>query len=107
MTDIPELHTNPWDEKPPQPEQQEQQPEQQEPFSFDQVSRAANDGADLVTGGLDLGDRDRDLINIVVNAILSLLKNPAMTLDDVLNENWQADGDDETAAEMVRSWWDW
>lgn len=85
--------------------QQEQQ--QQQTYSYDQVSRAANDGADLVTGGLDLGERDTDLINVVVNATLSLLQHPEMSLDDVLNANWEPDDDHETAAEMVRSWWDW
>ena len=49
----------------------------------------------------------RPLVNIVVNAILSLLQHPGMTLDEVFEANWDADEDHDTAAEMVRSWWDW
>jgi hypothetical protein len=73
------------------------------------ASRAINTGADLVIDGLDLGERDSDLVNIVANAIGHALRNPDVTeLDDVLNANWQCEDDQyETAAQWVRSWWDW
>jgi hypothetical protein len=59
-------------------------------YTRDQVSRAVNDGTDLV---MELGDgeRDSDLLNLAANAALTLLDNPAATLDDVILANYQAD----------------
>lgn len=71
-------------------------------FSLEELSTAANEGADLVLGGLDLDDRDTDLINLVVNAIVTVAKDPMVDdLDTVIETNY------ETPADEVRSWWDW
>lgn len=71
-------------------------------YSYSQVSEAVNQGASLVTGDtvIYLSDRDYDLINLVVNAALSALDNPSITLDDVIVNNYSVQ-----PAE-VRSWLD-
>lgn len=82
-------------------------------YTHDQVSRAANDGASLVQNDPDiyLSNRDHDVINVVVNTIMSLLTEPGMTLSDVLRANWDyltPDPDDDESsldpAEYVRGW---
>ncbi|MCS0601121.1 hypothetical protein NX794_07735 [Streptomyces sp. LP11] len=71
-------------------------------FTLEQLTDAANGGADLVLDGLDLGDRDRDLINLVVNAIVTVGEDPLVDdLDTVIETQY------ETSPEEVRSWWDW
>lgn len=67
-------------------------------FTREQVSRAVNDGADLVSDTLSLGELETDLINVVVNAALAKLDNPNVDFDTVVEENF--DGD-------PRGWWDW
>jgi hypothetical protein len=67
-------------------------------FTRDQVSRAVNDGADLVSEALSLGELETDLINLIVNAALSKLDNPDVDFDTMIEENF--DGD-------PRTWWDW
>lgn len=82
-------------------------------YTKDEIHNAVNAGVDLVGDELTnggLGERDTDLLNIAAKAILSLLDNPGMSLDDVLDENW---GDEEEGSrqipprEYIRKWWDW
>ena len=69
-------------------------------FTRAQVEQAANAGADLVRDGLDIGDRDTDLINLVVNAALTMLDEPGISdLDDVIRRCY------ETEPAEVRGWW--
>jgi hypothetical protein len=68
-------------------------------YSREQVERAVNAGADLVRDGTPAGERETDLINLVVNAALTLLDQPGLTLDEVMDASY-----DGGAAE-VRSWW--
>ncbi|MGW7434701.1 hypothetical protein [Streptomyces sp. NPDC054849] len=71
-------------------------------FSLRELTTAANGGADLVLDGLDLGDRDRDLINLVVNAIVTVAEDPQVDdLDSVIETNYDESPED------VRNWWDW
>ena len=67
----------------------------------DQVSQAVNDGAELVIhdDGLQVGERETDLINLVVNAAMTLLDKPGTTLDQVMDSNYEG------GAARVRSWW--
>lgn len=67
-------------------------------FTRDQVSRAVNDGADLVSDALSLGESETDLINLIVNAALSKLDNPDVDFDTMIEENFDSD---------PRTWWDW
>jgi len=63
---------------------------------------AVNAAADLVHDGLGLGDRDMDVLNLVVNATATLIDNPDATLDDVITEQYSTD------PEELRGWWgDW
>ncbi|WP_205327050.1 hypothetical protein [Glycomyces sp. YM15] len=71
-------------------------------YTRDQVSTAVNAGADTIKDALELGERDADLINLIVNAALTCLDRPDASFDDVVNENYG-----ETTPEDVRGWWDW
>ena len=68
-------------------------------YTREQVLDAVNGGSDLVRTALDLGDRDDDLLNLVVNAVMSVLDNPETDLDSAIRENYQ------TEPSAVLSWW--
>jgi hypothetical protein len=63
-----------------------------------EVAIAVNAGVDLILDGFDCGERDSDLIGLVVNAAMTLLDNPSATLGDVLAGSYDS-------PEEVRSWW--
>lgn len=67
-------------------------------FTRDQVSAAVNAGAEMVLDVVDNDERDTDLVNLVVNATLTLLIEPSADLDDVIAENYEATPD------KVRGW---
>ncbi|MEU3599645.1 hypothetical protein ABZ714_13105 [Streptomyces sp. NPDC006798] len=69
----------------------------------ERIEQAVNEGADVVLDGLDLGDRDRDLLGLTVCAIVYQIFHPApgSELDDVIREHY------EDSPEEVRKWWDW
>lgn len=80
-------------------------------YTRDQVSAAVNSAAELVLNDEELfpyedsdSIRIHTFIDLVVNAAMSLLDDPGMSLDDVMNSCWQADDPDEDAAPMVRGW---
>lgn len=68
-------------------------------YSREQVSEAVNAGADLVRDDLDVDGRDVDLINLIVNAALTLLDEPGLSLDDVIKRCY------DTEPAEVRGWW--
>jgi hypothetical protein len=70
-------------------------------YTHRQVSDAVTAGVDLVHDELDLGERDQDLLNLAVNAIMTQLADASADLDDVIRENYNDDSVD------VRQWWDW
>jgi hypothetical protein len=70
-------------------------------YTPEQVATAVNAGADVVKDALDVGERDTDLINLVVNAALVCLKQPEADFDDVVKANYTETPDE------VRGWWDW
>lgn len=72
-------------------------------LTLDRVERLVNEGADIVLAELDLGDRDRDLLGLVVCSTIHLLREgkPSAELDDVIKKHYTS-----TPAE-VRDWWDW
>ncbi|OLF13489.1 hypothetical protein [Actinophytocola xanthii] len=63
------------------------------------ISAAVHAGADLVQDELDLGERDQDLIHLIVNAATMHLDNPDVSFDDVVRATF----DRPPAA--VRGWW--
>ncbi|MEU2366190.1 hypothetical protein ABZ616_36520 [Streptomyces noursei] len=67
-------------------------------WTREDISNAVNNGVDLVNDELG-SERDTDLMNIVVNAVMTLLENPHYTLDEVIQECYDED------PEEVRSWW--
>jgi hypothetical protein len=68
-------------------------------YSREQVAEALNAGADLVRDGLEAGERDADLINLVVKAALTLLDEPGLSLDEVIGRCYDAE------PAVVRGWW--
>lgn len=61
-------------------------------YTRDEVSAAVNAGAGLVLSDPDLYISEgsgNSLVNLAANAMLSLLDNPAMSLNDVIRANWQ------------------
>ncbi|MFJ7205594.1 hypothetical protein ACIQWR_18905 [Streptomyces sp. NPDC098789] len=67
-------------------------------WTREDIATAVNAGADLVTAELG-SERDQDLMNMVVNAVLHILENPNASLDEVIRENYEEE------PEEVRSWW--
>ncbi|MCX2949923.1 hypothetical protein [Lentzea sp. NEAU-D7] len=68
-------------------------------YTRDQVLAAVNNGSDLVRTALELGDRDDDLLNLVVNTVMSVLDDPETDLDSAIRENYETDPSE------VLSWW--
>jgi hypothetical protein len=62
----------------------------QKTWTDEEVTKAMNAGADRVLDdeGTGLSDRDRDLINLVVNAQGYVLDHPDATLDDVIEATY-------------------
>lgn len=73
----------------------------EEAYTYEYVLAMANRAADLVSDGLQLPDCGRrDVVNLVVNALGSLLKDPEMaSLDDVIRDNY-----DPPDPAQVRAW---
>lgn len=72
------------------------------PYTWHQVWEALDKAVELL--GADVigsGERDGDLMGLVKATALGVLNNPAITLDQVLNEEYADDG----GAEGVREWW--
>jgi hypothetical protein len=69
-------------------------------YTYGEVLDIANKAADLVIKELGLPDCGRrDVVNLVVNAIGSLMENPeTASLDEVIRDNYSAE------PEEVRSW---
>jgi hypothetical protein len=67
-------------------------------FTRDEVSTAVNNGVDLVSGGVGLSDSGQDLLNLVVNAAMSALDDPAVTLDVAIASSYDED------PETVKGW---
>ncbi|MFD9563365.1 hypothetical protein [Streptomyces sp. NPDC059994] len=68
-------------------------------WTREDISSAVNAGVDLVAEELAGSERDQDLMNMVVNAVMHILENPNTSLDEVIRENYEED------PEEVRSWW--
>jgi hypothetical protein len=69
----------------------------------DQVDAAVHAASALLAdtpGGLGLGERDSDLLDLHAAAVMHLLGDPDATLDQVIEQNY----DGKTPAE-VRGWW--
>lgn len=64
------------------------------------IQEHANAGADLVIDALDLGDRDTDLINLVVNAACHVSEQPEASFDAMVRAKYDTDPNE------VRDWWD-
>lgn len=70
-------------------------------YTPDEVRTAVSAGATLVMNGLTLSDEEHDLISLVVNAALTVLDQPDITLDGVMDANYEG------GSAKVRSWWGW
>lgn len=65
-------------------------------YAYGEVMRIANHAVDMVADDLDLSDSGaRDVVNLVVNAIGSLLRNPdTASLDQVIRDNYSEDSEE-------------
>jgi hypothetical protein len=69
-------------------------------YTEEEVSKAVNAGIDLVRDEVGDSERDSDLLNLAVNAVMTLLEHPGegLTLDDVIESNYESSPDE------VRGW---
>lgn len=65
----------------------------------ERIRAALDAGINLVRDGLALGERDDDLLDLAATASLALLREPSLTLDEVIRAAY-----DQTPAQ-VRQWW--
>jgi hypothetical protein len=72
-----------------------------QPITCEAVMRVANEAADRVISEMEWGGgtREQDAINLVVNMLGTILEHPDVTVDEVMDANF--DG----GADAVRSWW--
>lgn len=63
------------------------------------LSTALNSGADMLERELVLGERDQDLITLMVNAALARLDDPTVSFEDMVSENFDC------LPCEVRGWW--
>lgn len=70
------------------------------PYTKEQVTEAVNNGVNVIRDALDLSEPFEDLLNLAVNAIVTVLETPEAALDQVIEANY-AESPDE-----VRGWWD-
>lgn len=68
-------------------------------YTLPDITTALHAGADLIQSELDLGERDEDLIGLVVEAALSCLDDPDTSLDHVVRDTYDYPPDE------VRGWW--
>lgn len=68
-------------------------------YTREQVVAALNASADLVHHELNLSDRDGDLLNLMVNAVATLLDGQAADFDAVVTTNYSA------PPHEVCEWW--
>jgi hypothetical protein len=79
-----------------------------DPLTPEEVMRVVNEAANVVIDEMGWGNdatREADAVNLLVNVFGAMLGNPDTTVEEVMNVNYQGDG--ESGAEMVRSWWGW
>jgi hypothetical protein len=70
---------------------------ERETLTRDEFLRVIDAGTALVSEGLNLGERDTDLIDMVVIAIHAKLDQPHVTFDQVISENYDTN---------PLTWWD-
>ena len=71
-------------------------------YTRDEVIDLVSKAADLVSSDIYIcGEREVDVINLVVNATGSIMDYGELTLNDVMDENYKG------GAATVRQWWDW
>ncbi|MBD0689635.1 hypothetical protein [Streptomyces sp. CBMA123] len=68
-------------------------------YTRNAVSKAILDAADLVIEELNGGERDTDLLSVVVNAALTILDDPDASFRQIVEECYSIE-----EAEL-RSWW--
>jgi hypothetical protein len=70
-------------------------------YTRSDVSAALSAGADVILDELDSGERDRDLITLIINAAMSCLDNPheETSFDQVAYDTNVEHPD------SVRAWW--
>lgn len=70
-----------------------------ERYARSDVSAAVNAAADLIENELDLGERDHDLLDLVVKAVRACLDDRGVSFDQMVEDNYDHEPD------TVRGWW--
>lgn len=70
------------------------------PYTKEQVTEAVNNGVNVIRDALDLSEPFEDLLNLAVNAIVTVLETPDAALDQVIEANYAE------SPEEVLGWWD-
>lgn len=68
-------------------------------YTTDQISEATGEAADLVKAELRLGERDSDLIDLVVNTVRTRLDRPNADFAEVVAQHYRESADE------IRGWW--
>lgn len=69
-------------------------------YSAESVEWAIDEAKDMVCGGLDLGEAHSDFMEVMGAAALMLLKDPQVTLEDVISQHYPSE-----TLESMRKWW--
>jgi hypothetical protein len=75
-----------------------------DPLTREEVMRVLNEAANLIIEEMGWGNdatREADAVNLLINVFGMMLDNPDTTVDEVMDANYQGDG--ESGSEMVRS----
>jgi 3-hydroxy-3-methylglutaryl CoA synthase len=69
-------------------------------YTREQIFEAVNAGAGLVIDEFALGERDEDIVNLVVNAAMTVLDKPDADMAYVVEECYSE------PLEEIKDWWD-
>ncbi|MFF6794230.1 hypothetical protein ACFY9C_34770 [Streptomyces filamentosus] len=70
-------------------------------YTREDVHTALNAAADMINDELNIGESESDIVNLSVNASVTLMENPHATFEEVASENYSV------SVEEILSWWDW
>ena len=60
-------------------------------YTRDEVSEAVNNAVNLVAGNIEVSDSDQDMLNLIVNAAMTLLDFPGASMHEVITANYAED----------------
>ncbi|MGW8769007.1 hypothetical protein ACWGN5_41815 [Streptomyces sp. NPDC055815] len=70
-------------------------------YTGNEIRRAVNDAADLINEKLNLDEPESDIVNLCVNASITLMENPKASFEQVVTQNYGI------TVEEIMGWWGW